>query len=171
MILAACSGKQSSGSPSPTSTTTGLLNEIPSLSVASSPTMSPLELDDSDPRFPIEAAFTTVGQTLYEAHCGSCHGMDGKGQYPDDPYKINDQGLAGAPPHDASGHTWHHPDQSLVATIYDGQSLPNFQPMPAFGNQLNLEEIFQIIAYIKTWWGPDELASQRELTTARMSGQ
>ena len=60
------------------------------------------------------AATTTAGgnldgQALYQTHCGSCHGANGEGQFPQDPYFPDATGRVGAPPHDSTGHTWHHP--------------------------------------------------------------
>jgi mono/diheme cytochrome c family protein len=115
-----------------------------------------------DPRLPIEP--NPGSQALYEQNCASCHGINGEGQYPEAPYQANEQGLVGAPPHDVTGHTWHHPDQALIKIIHDGQSFPNYLPMPAFGDKLTVDQIISILAYIKTWWGPQELEMQRGVT-------
>jgi mono/diheme cytochrome c family protein len=164
--MAGCSSpEESSTSPASTSTPAQVLQGIPTFGVINLPTQAhPTLIANNDPRLPI--APDAVGQTLYEANCASCHGVNGEGQYPDDPYKISDAGLAGAPPHNPTGHTWHHPDQVLVATVYNGQNLPNFEPMPAFKEKLSIDEIISVIAYIKTWWGPEELEVQRGATDA-----
>lgn len=151
--------------PAPGETTTSILEGIPTFGVVSLPTPARATLIASgDPRLPI--APDSAGQILYEENCASCHGINGEGQYPDDPYKIDESGLAGAPPHDVTGHTWHHPDQVLIATVYNGQNLPNFHPMPAFKDKLSIDEIISVIAYIKTWWGTEELDVQRGATNA-----
>src|SRR5690606_7280392 len=56
-------------------------------------------------------ATLALGQELYAMHCASCHGADLEGQ-PD--WKLPlPSGRLPAPPHDASGHSWHHPDSLL----------------------------------------------------------
>ena len=48
---------------------------------------------------------------LYQQYCASCHGVDLEGQ--PNWRQRDENGFLPAPPHDASGHTWHHPDQLL----------------------------------------------------------
>ena len=51
------------------------------------------------------------GQALYAEHCASCHGKNLEGQ-PD--WRTPDEnGVLPAPPHDETGHTWHH-DNALL---------------------------------------------------------
>lgn len=63
-----------------------------------------------------------------------------------------------APPHDASGHTWHHPDAMLFGIIKHGlipgkYGPPDYQrDMLAFGDMLSDEEIWAVLAYIKSSW-------------------
>lgn len=102
----------------------------------------------------------TTGQTLYMTHCAACHGAEGQGQFPDDPYGPDASDLIGAPPHDATGHTWHHPDTVLVQIIQNGRSQPGVYPMPAFGDKLTQGEILAILDYLKTWWTPEQVAAQ-----------
>jgi hypothetical protein len=65
--------------------------------------------------FTREDAAVTRCRILYDASCASCNGDNLEGQpdwrnpEPDGPYP--------APPHNASGHTWHHFDCDLVAYI------------------------------------------------------
>ena len=55
------------------------------------------------------------GEVLYAENCASCHGADLSGQDGQD-WRVRDaDGYLLAPPHDETGHTWHHPDQILVA--------------------------------------------------------
>ena len=64
------------------------------------------ELDDRD---------LIDGQTLYVEECASCHGANLEGQ-PN--WRTPDaNGVLPAPPHDASGHTWHHDNQLLFEYI------------------------------------------------------
>lgn len=167
LLAAGCTSQEQDDSenPVPTATASQVMQGIPTFGVVNMPTQAnPTLIANEDSRLPILP--DPAGQTLYEANCASCHGINGEGQYPDDPYKLNDAGLAGAPPHDPTGHTWHHPDQVIIAAVYNGQNLPNFQPMPAFKDKLSVDEIISIIAYIKTWWGPEELDVQRGATDA-----
>lgn len=104
------------------------------------------------------------GRRLYDLHCASCHGADLEGQ-PDWQTRQPD-GRLPAPPHDASGHTWHHPDQDLLVIVRDGLAaiVPGYQSaMPAFGGILTDDEISAILAFIKSTW-PDR---EREYQAAR----
>lgn len=101
-----------------------------------------------------------LGKQVYEQHCASCHGLNGQGQYPDAPYKSDKSGRFGAPPHDSTGHTWHHPDPSLMEIIKYGRNAQGFQPMPAFSDKLTDDEIRAVLLYMKTWWKPEQISSQ-----------
>lgn len=115
--------------------------------------------DRSDNNRPTEDPLS-AGQALYQAHCATCHGVEGKGQFPDNPYGPDANDLIGAPPHDPTGHTWHHPDAVLVQITQEGRSQPGVYPMPAFGDKLTESEIMAILGYIKTWWTPEQIAAQ-----------
>ena len=101
-----------------------------------------------------------LGEQLYALHCASCHGLELEGQ-PDWRRRMPN-GRLPAPPHDASGHTWHHPDWELFAMTKHG--VTPFAPadyetdMPAFGDVLSDAEIIAVLSYIKSQW-PDELAA------------
>ena len=60
---------------------------------------------------PNDAAQVAEGRAVYAAQCASCHGANLEGQ-PDWRVRLPN-GRLPAPPHDASGHTWHHPDKAL----------------------------------------------------------
>ncbi len=96
------------------------------------------------------------GAALYQANCQSCHGGAAGGSLRDIP-----------PPHNASGHTWHHPDQQLTEIILNGLdiSLPGESKMPAFKDKLNAEDVQAILALLKTWWTPEQRKFQAEATT------
>lgn len=161
LLLTACNAEESPPAPTPTITSEPIMNSIPTLGFAS-PTLESNVIAVDDLRLPI--APDPSGKTLYEANCASCHGINGEGQFPDDPYKIDANGLAGAPPHDPTGHTWHHPDQTLIMLITKGRSQPGSYPMPGFEEKLTQEEIVSILAYIKTMWGTQELETQYQTT-------
>ena len=63
---------------------------------------------------PDNASVVAQGKEIYAANCASCHGDNLEGQ-PN--WRSPDaDGYLPAPPHDKSGHTWHHPDAMLFAT-------------------------------------------------------
>ena len=61
-----------------------------------------------------------------------------------------------APPHDVTGHTWHHSDNYLfLITKYGveeilGEKYPN--NMPAYKDILTDDEIISALSYIKSTW-------------------
>ncbi|WP_142849054.1 cytochrome c [Telmatospirillum sp. J64-1] len=109
-----------------------------------------------------EAPSLAQGQAVYQEHCAACHGADLEGQ-PDWRSRRAD-GRLPAPPHDESGHTWHHSDEELFAiTKYGIQHFagPDYPTdMPAFGDILSDEEIRAVLAYIKSTWPPHIQAQQ-----------
>jgi S-disulfanyl-L-cysteine oxidoreductase SoxD len=111
-------------------------------------------------RSPTSADQLALGKRIYDQHCASCHGAKGEGQYPNAPYKPDKAGLIGAPPHDSTGHTWHHPDGVLLEIIRDGLIVEGFQPMPAFGDKLTDAGMQAVLTYIKTWWKPEQVERQ-----------
>ncbi len=97
------------------------------------------------------------GQLVYAEQCAACHGDKLQGQ-PDWKTRLPSGGLP-APPHDSSGHTWHHPDQQLFdLTKHGGGKFapPGFKSnMPAFEDALGNAEIWAVLAYIKRSWPPE----------------
>ncbi|MFO7310413.1 MAG: c-type cytochrome, partial [Pseudomonadota bacterium] len=55
------------------------------------------------------------GRQIYADQCASCHGAQLEGQ-PDWKTPLP-SGRLPAPPHDADGHTWHHPDDILFRIV------------------------------------------------------
>jgi len=86
-------------------------------------------------------------------YCASCHGVDLEGQ-PDWRTRLAN-GRLPAPPHDVTGHTWHHPDQQLIEMTQIGfvggvNAPPGYQSdMPAFKDILSEDQIKLILGYIK----------------------
>jgi len=106
-----------------------------------------------------------LGQKIYAANCASCHGdkLQGQANWKE---RMSD-GLLPAPPHDSTGHTWHHPDQQLFQITKLGAAavVPNYKSnMMGFGDRLSDREIWSVIAYIKTTWPADIQARQRTVT-------
>ena len=100
------------------------------------------------------------GKELYQQFCASCHGVDLAG---DPDWKTpNDDGSFPPPPHDTSGHTWHHSDQTLIQIIRDGSDSPQSR-MPQFGDQLTDDDMISILEYLKGHWGEKEREYQRQL--------
>lgn len=105
-----------------------------------------------------------LGKQVYAAQCASCHGANLEGQ-PNWQQPLPTGGMP-APPHDPTGHTWHHSDESLFTTVkYGGQatSPPGYKNnMPALGNILSDAEIFAVLAYIKSTWPPEIQTAQQQ---------
>ena len=98
------------------------------------------------------------GRGLYEEFCASCHGANLEGQ---ENWQVPDlEGYAPAPPHDETGHTWHHPDQQLfMTTKYGTEALVGGSyrsRMIGFEDVLSDDKIIAILSYIKSTW-PDRI--------------
>ena len=102
-----------------------------------------------------------AGAILYAQNCAVCHGDNLQGQ--PNWQQANADGSYPAPPHDASGHTWHHNDAYLIAvTTYGGAAVTGVatNAMPGFQNQLSDSEIVLILDYIKGTW-PDDIKAKQ----------
>lgn len=118
-----------------------------------------------DPDDPVQVA---RGATLYADHCARCHGSRLEGE-PD--WRVRKpNGELPAPPHDATGHTWHHSDEQLFSMTKHGMAPfvpPGYRSaMPAFAGQLADDDIRAVIAYIKSTW-PEEIRRRQESLGAR----
>lgn len=118
-----------------------------------------------DPRAdPRDAARVALGARVYAQQCAACHGAKLEGQ-PNWRVRLNN-GRLPAPPHDEGGHTWHHPDYVLFAITKNGL-VPPYAPqgyesdMPAFGGKLSDDEIWAVLAYLKSHWTSREVVSAR----------
>ena len=65
-----------------------------------------------------------------------------------------------APPHDASGHTWHHTDDLLFritkfGVVKAANLKDHVSAMPAFEGQLSDQEIVAVLSWIKSQWSPE----------------
>ena len=114
------------------------------------------------------AANVVKGASLYAAHCASCHGINLEGE--PNWQSPHADGRMKAPPHDDTGHTWHHDDHMLYEyTRIGGQALmkqagiDNFKSgMPAFGDVLSDAQIVQVFDFIKSRWSKKNRRFQRE---------
>lgn len=115
---------------------------------------------------PADASQVAQGAKVYGEHCAACHGAKLEGQ-PNWRQKLP-TGRMPAPPHDESGHTWHHPDRVLFGITKEGLVPGKYGPpgyesdMPAFGGKLSDEEIWAVLAFIKSHWRTRALLEARE---------
>jgi len=122
--------------------------------------------DSGDHADPGDAAQVAKGKTIYDAQCAACHGRNLEGQ-PAWQSRLA-SGRMRAPPHDDSGHTWHHPDAVLFGITKHGVAPPYGPPgyqsdMPAFGSTLSDADIWSVLAYIKSRWSPRAQAAQQRI--------
>lgn len=116
---------------------------------------------------PTDVEQVTLGKTVYRANCAECHGaaLEGQSNWQS---RLAD-GTMPAPPHDENGHTWHHPDQQLFDyTKLGGAAVvpaPFKSAMPGFGKLLSDQDIWAVLAFIKSTWSPRarEIQEQRSV--------
>jgi mono/diheme cytochrome c family protein len=117
---------------------------------------------------PSDQALVARGKEIYAAQCASCHGATLEGQ-PDWRQRLPN-GRLPAPPHDESGHTWHHADAVLVDIVTNGLVPGKTAPegyesdMPAYGKILSERDIVAVLAYIKSTWPKRALEAQKRVT-------
>ena len=117
----------------------------------------------------LEGRDIASGQTLYAKNCASCHGANLEGQ--PNWQSPDENGVLPAPPHDQTGHTWHHDNALLFSyTLLGGEKaleergITGFTSgMPGFGDTLSDDEIWNILAYIRSTW-PERI---QEIQAAR----
>ncbi len=119
------------------------------------------EAYDAPPPAELNIYKIATGEKLYSQYCAACHGADLSG---DPNWKTrNDDGTFPPPPHDTSGHTWHHPDELLLKIVRNGiESSPS--EMPMFQGVLTDAETLSILEFFKSEWGDDERAFQWQVT-------
>jgi len=106
------------------------------------------------------------GQRVYKRFCALCHGSNLEGQAN---WRIRKpDGKLPAPPHDETGHTWHHPDDVLFGIVKYGL-VPPYAPenypsdMPAWGSTLSDGDILAVLAYIKSRWPAETRKIQEDI--------
>ena len=120
-----------------------------------------------------DRAAIKLGQTIYKDNCASCHGKNLKGQIGWQTEIIDGRRLA--PPHDETGHTWHHPDELLYnMTKYGfeaimGKKYPN--NMPAYEDILSDGELLAVLGYIKSTWPEKIKAIHNEINQSYASNK
>jgi mono/diheme cytochrome c family protein len=122
---------------------------------------------DGAPRIDAQdAKNVAAGKAIYARHCAACHGANLEGQ-PNWRRRLPN-GRLPAPPHDASGHSWHHPDTLLFGIVKNGL-VPPYAPagyasdMPAFGGVLSDDQIRAVLAYIQSRWPKQVMEARAEM--------
>ena len=112
--------------------------------------------DASDPEL------VARGSVVYSESCASCHGSNLEGQPNWQERKAD--GMLPAPPHDVTGHTWHHGDAQLFEITKRGTEAVvggNYKSdMRGFADELDDADIWAVLAYIKSQWPADIQAAQ-----------
>ena len=130
------------------------------LLLLASPALADHELDGRD---------IAAGEVLYAENCAACHGAALEGQ--PDWRSPGADGVLPAPPHDETGHTWHHDNALLFEytqlggdKALEARGVTGFTSgMPAFGETLSDDEIWNILAFIRSTW-PERV---QQMQTAR----
>ena len=118
--------------------------------------------DASDPEL------VALGGAVYREHCAACHGRNLEGE----PgwRRRRPDGTLPAPPHDETGHTWHHPDELLFRLTREGPAAVAGKgyrsTMPGFAGVLEDREIRASLAYIKSRWPRRVREAQERLNRA-----
>jgi mono/diheme cytochrome c family protein len=114
-----------------------------------------------------DEAVTRLGAQVYRAQCAPCHGDAMQGGV--DWKRPGADGRLPPPPHDSTGHTWHHADGLLFRIVAGGTAVAlgdtahaSRYGMPAFETRLTPEEIRAVLAYLKTTWTPEQRTRQAE---------
>ena len=118
---------------------------------------------------PDDAKLLVLGKQVYQVHCAACHGAKLEGQ--PNWRERDDKGLLPAPPHDASGHTWHHPDEVLVRItklgVAKAANLKDYaSAMPIYEGVLSDKEIVAVLSWIKAQW-PAPIREKHDLINAQ----
>lgn len=118
---------------------------------------------------PEDVKQVALGEAVYRTHCAACHGATLEGQPKWRERKPD--GKLPAPPHDETGHTWHHADEQLFRLTKMGVK-PPLAPegyesdMPAFGGILTDAQIWAVLAFIKSRWPYDIRDRQERINQA-----
>lgn len=133
----------------------------------------PRTIAPSTSLLPDDAAVVALGGEVYAAQCAACHGANLEGQA--NWRERGPDGMLPAPPHDETGHTWHHPDALLIALTKEGLpkeigGKPYRSAMPAYQGTLSDAEIVAVLSHIKSRW-PDEIRARHDRLNAQMAGR
>jgi mono/diheme cytochrome c family protein len=140
----------------------GMLSGLAMVASSQAPTTASAPQADPD-----NAEQVALGQQVYASFCAGCHGDKLEGQ-PNWRQRLP-LGNFPAPPHDETGHTWHHADQWLFEVVkYGGKhhAPPRYRSaMPAYQEMLSDAEIWAVLAFIKSRW-PAAIRAQQAQQSA-----
>ena len=116
---------------------------------------------DADPNNAIQV---TLGNKVFTAQCAECHRSNLTGE-PN--WRVRSAtGELPSPPLNGTAHTWHHTDSLLFEVIKEGPgaALPGYKTkMRPFTGKLTDDDIWAVIAYIKSKWPPNIRARNAEM--------
>jgi len=110
-----------------------------------------------------DAVVVAEGEALYAEYCAACHGANLEGE---ENWRLaKPDGRMPAPPHDRTGHTWHHAEQQLFMITKHGTAAlvgPSYKTdMMGFGDQLSDDQIIAVLAFIKSTW-PEKIQARHD---------
>jgi len=113
---------------------------------------------------PDDAGLVAEGAAVYKENCAACHGDNLQGE--DNWRSRKPDGRMRAPPHDQSGHTWHHDDKLLFNLTKFGLAktagLKDYETdMPAYDGVLSDRQITAVLSFIKSRW-PAEIRAHHD---------
>ena len=168
LLLVSCRGSEIVSNPTSEAQAGPIVPSLPSISELAgrpAPEIPPL------PTFNPEEI--TLGKKVYSENCAQCHkeNLEGEPNW----QQQNEDDSFRSPPHDNTGHTWHHGDKLLIESIeLGGSRLPDniggFSNMPAFKDTLTEDEITAVVNYIKSTW-PDDIRTIQWEQTIREQNQ
>ena len=112
-----------------------------------------------------DGAKVALGRKTYAENCAACHGARLEGQ-PNWRLRLPN-GRMPAPPHDETGHTWHHTDEVLFGITKYGLVQGKYAPpgyesdMPAFKDKLSDQEIWAVLSFIESHWKTKDVQAAR----------
>ncbi len=126
----------------------------------------PITLQANNPKV------VAAGKIIYSNNCAACHGvnLEGQANWQD----RNTQGKLPAPPHDPSGHTWHHGDKLLFELTKTGPQRilgKDYKTdMPVYEDILSDKDIIAALSYIKSTW-PQDMRKRHDLLNQSLRQQ
>jgi mono/diheme cytochrome c family protein len=113
---------------------------------------------------PNDPSLVARGKVVYAEQCASCHGANLEGQ--PNWRKRFPNGRLPAPPHDRTGHTWHHSDRQLFEVTKNGTAelIPGYETdMPAYKDVLSDADIWAVLSFIESTWPADIRERQQRM--------
>ena len=114
----------------------------------------------------VTSAQLARGAAVYAEACASCHGANLEGQ--PEWRSPGPDGRLPTPPHDETGHIWHHFDRILLATMTRGTAAVvgggRESNTPGFGGTYSEEDLRAVLEWLKSRWPERERSYQREVS-------